>query len=190
MGGISMNPILLDIPDHIETERLYMRVRKDGDELQINEAIIETYDDLNKWMPWADHIPTLEESKEYTRTAIANFLTRKVLDFSILLKGTDTFIGSIGFPRLDWNIPKFEIGYWIRKSFQSKGYAVEAADSLTRFAFETLDAKRVEIRCDPENHKSKKIPEKLGFELEGILRKDFIIPSGEIRDTAVYAKIK
>ena len=185
-----MNPILLDFPDYFETERLFIRARKPGDGKEINTAIVETFEDLRLWMPWADHIPPLEETEEYARRAAADFITRKVLDFSIFLKDSNQFVGSIGLPRLDWRIPKFEIGYWIRKSQQSNGYAFEAAEGMTKFTFETLNAKRVEIRCDPNNVKSTRIAHKLCFDLEGVLRNDYISPSGHVRDTVVYAKIR
>ena len=53
--------------------------------------------------------------------------------------------------------------------------------------FERLHAARVEIRTDVDNSRSWKIPERLGFALEGVLRRDTRTPDGELRDTKVYA---
>lgn len=67
----------------------------------------------------------------------------------------------------------------------------EAVQGITAFAFEELKARRVEIRCDPQNVKSRAIPERLGFVLEGILRNDLLSVDGkELRDTCVFAKVK
>ncbi|MCT6922994.1 GNAT family protein [Metasolibacillus sp.] len=41
---------------------------------------------------------------------------------------------------------------------------------LLRYLFETLKINRVEIQCAINNHKSKAIPERLGFINEGIKR--------------------
>ncbi|WP_272928112.1 GNAT family N-acetyltransferase [Bacillus sp. USDA818B3_A] len=72
-----------------------------------------------------------------------------------------------------------------------KGYITESTQAITEFAFRELQAKRVEIRCDRNNSKSRAIPEKLGFSLEGILKNDSISPvRKELRDTCVYAKIQ
>lgn len=185
-----MNPMMLDFSDHFETERLFIRAQRRGDGKQVNEGIIETYEDLKLWLPWADHVPTVDETEEFSRRSAAQFIAREMLGFNIFLKDSNLFAGCIAFNRIDWRIPKFEIGYWIRKNLQVKGYATEAVEGMTNFAFLKLNAKRVEIRCDPKNSKSKKVPEKLGFKLEGILRNDFLTPSGEVRNTAVYSKIE
>ena len=89
--------------------------------------------------------------------------------------------------RIDWTVPRFEIGYWCRTSRVGHGYVSEAVAAITRFAFETLHAARVEIRTDVANSRSFRIAERLGFTLEGILRRDSRTPDGELRDTRVYA---
>ena len=65
----------------------------------------------------------------------------------------------------------------------------EATEAITNFAFTELNAKRVEIRCDTRNTKSRAIPERLGFTLEGILKNDSLsADSKELRDTCIFAK--
>lgn len=67
----------------------------------------------------------------------------------------------------------------------------EAVEGISNFAFRELKANRVEICCDTKNAKSRAIPERLGFSLEGIHYNDSIqIDGEELRDTCVYAKIK
>lgn len=66
----------------------------------------------------------------------------------------------------------------------------EAVEALTMFAVKEFGAKRVEIRCDPENIRSRRIPEKLGFILEGVLRQDDVSADGmSLRNTCVFSKI-
>ncbi len=185
-----MDALLLDFPESFESDRLTIRAPCPGDGVEINAAVRETFDDLKVWMPWAQQMPTLEESESYVRRAQCQFLVREELTLFLFLKGTNTMVGSSGLHRIDWDIPKFEIGYWCRKRFQGQGYITESTEAITQFAFETLGAKRVEIRCDSKNVRSQRIPDRLGFKLEGTFRNDSLSPSGELRDTLVFAKIK
>jgi RimJ/RimL family protein N-acetyltransferase len=56
-------------------------------------------------------------------------------------------------------------------------------------AFETLQARRVEIRMDDGNLRSRAVAERCGFEFEGVLRRDSLNPAGEPRDTRVYSRM-
>jgi RimJ/RimL family protein N-acetyltransferase len=185
-----MDALLLDFPESFESDRLTIRVPRPGDGAEINAAVGETFDDLKVWMPWAQQMPTLEESEAFVRRAQCQFLARENLTLLLFLKGTGTIVGSSGLHGIDWDIPKFEIGYWCRKRFQGQGYITESTEAIAQFAFDTLGAKRVEIRCDSKNVRSRRIPDRLGFRLEGTLRNDSLSPSGELRDTLVFAKIK
>ena len=185
-----MEALLLDFPESFESDRLTIRAPRAGDGAGIHAAVEETFDDLKPWMPWARQMPTLEESESYVRRAQCEFLAREDLALLLFLKGTNTIVGGSGLHRIDWDIPKFEIGYWCRKRFQGRGYITESTEAITKFAFDILEAKRVEIRCDSKNVRSRRIPDRLGFKLEGTLRNDSLSSSGELRDTLVFAKIK
>lgn len=185
-----MDALLLDFPESFESDRLTIRAPRVGDGAEINAAVRETFDDLKIWMPWAQQIPTLEESEIFVRGAQCQFLAREELTLFLFLKDTNTLVGGSGLHRINWAIPKFEIGYWCRKRFQGQGYITESTEAITKFAFEILGAKRVEIRCDRKNVRSQRIPDRLGFKLEGTFRNDSLSPAGEVRDTFVFAKIK
>ncbi len=65
----------------------------------------------------------------------------------------------------------------------------EAVNALTQYAFKQLGMKRIAISCRIDNIRSKKIPERLGFVLEGTLRNNRRKPlTNEISDTLIYAK--
>ena len=185
-----METLLLDVPESFESDRLTIRAPRPGDGPEMNAAVQETFDDLKAWLPWAQQMPTLEESETYVRRAQCQFLAREDLTLLLFLKGTNTLVGGSGLHRISWDIPKFEIGYWCRKRFQGQGYISESTEAIARFAFESLGAKRVEIRCDSKNVRSRRIPDRLGFKLEGTLRNESLSSSGELRDTLVFAKIK
>jgi RimJ/RimL family protein N-acetyltransferase len=185
-----VNPILLDFPDSFETERMTIRSPMPGDGAELQAAIAESIDDLRPWLAWATHIPTVEEEEVAVRRGRARFLTREDLWLLLFLKGTHTLVGGSGLHRMDWDVPSFEIGYFVRSRFAGQGYITEAARGVTRFAFETLGARRVEIRCDARNERSRRVAERAGFELEATLRNHTVAVGGELRDTLIYVRLE
>lgn len=185
-----MKPILIDLPMPITTPRLILRPPQPGDGAELNRAIVESFEDLNKWMPWARERPSVEASEEHVRRASAKWILREDLLVLVFDRETGLLAGSTGLERINWNLPRFEIGYWVRKRFAGKGYITESTNALTRYAFQQLGAKRVEIRCDAKNARSLGVMNRLGFEYEGTLRRDNTHSnSTELRDTLVYSRI-
>ena len=43
------------------------------------------------------------------------------------------FLGSSGLHRIDWDVPKFEIGYWCRTSLARRGYITEAVAKIEEY---------------------------------------------------------
>jgi RimJ/RimL family protein N-acetyltransferase len=156
----------------------------------VNEAITESLHELRPWLAWAMERPTVEQTEVHLRKGHTHFINRKDLPLLLFLKETNICVGGSGLHRIDWDIPKFEIGYWLRTRYVGQGYMTEAVAGITNFAFDRLEAKRVEIRCDSLNQRSSSVATRLKFPLEGTLRcdrRDHI--SGELRDTLVFAKI-
>ncbi|ANU12103.1 ribosomal protein N-acetyltransferase [Planococcus antarcticus DSM 14505] len=185
------NPVLLDFPEEFESERLLIRAPRREDAKASYEAVMHSLEAFRPWLPFAQQKPDLSETEATLIEAAANFKLRKDLRLHFFLKETGQFIGSTGLHRIDWEVRKFEIGYWIDSRFEGKGFATEAVERITRFAFEELGANRVEIRCDPDNVRSRAVANRLHFELEGTLRNDAVSRVGnKLRDTCVYAKIR
>lgn len=81
-----------------------------------------------------------------------------------------------------------EIGStWIGRAVQRTPLNTEAKFLLLRHAFETLDCIAVEFRTHRLNHQSRRAIERLGAQLDGILRSHMIMPNGTVRDTACYS---
>lgn len=104
-------PILRDFPEGFETERLPVRCPLPGDGAQMHAAVNESSEELTPWMPWPREHRRVEDSEASVRRARARFLERTDLMLLLFLKGTDTLVGGSGLHRIDWEIPKFEIGY-------------------------------------------------------------------------------
>ena len=138
-------------------------------------------------MAWPREHETVDDSEASARRARVAFLARTELRMHLYLKGTDTLVGVCGLQEIDWDVRKFEIGYWCRTRFTGRGYITEAVNAMTAFAFDTLGARRVEIRCDPLNRPSARVAERAGFVLEGTLHNNEVGTDGRPRDTLIYA---
>ena len=179
-----------NLPDILEGSKLILKAPDIEYASLVQQAIEESIDDLKIWLHWAKDIPSVGECEGRGVIDCETFRKRDELSFYIFTKDGQRFIGKAGLQRIDWSVPKFEIGYWIRTSCQHQGYASEAVQLLTQFAFNELNANRVEIRCDENNQRSRAIPRKLAFTLEGILRNETLAPDGQLRNTMVFAKTR
>jgi len=78
-----MDPLLIDVPERIETERMILRCPRPGDGAVVNAAIRESLDALRPFMPWAQSAPSLDESELVCRRAQARFRLREDLVLSM-----------------------------------------------------------------------------------------------------------
>jgi RimJ/RimL family protein N-acetyltransferase len=184
-----IDPQKLEIPEQFESERLVIRAPRVRDAKELRAAIEESLDNLRPWMPWAKDVPTLADSRANLRKARRKFLAGKDFRLNIFLKGTETFVGGSGIHRVDWSIPKVEIGYWVRNRFEGQGYVTEAVNAITEFAIRYFGARRIEIRMDDRNEPSWRVAERCGYELEAVLRNERRAVDGSLGDTRVYAKV-
>ncbi len=190
---MKFSPILLDVAEQIESKRLVLRAVMPGDGALHFPAVQESLHDLRLHLghlPWVKEEPSLANSEKYCRNNRSSFMQRENLVYFIYLKSDQSFIGGVGLHRIDWDIPKVEVGYWCRSGAQGNGYIVEAVKAITEFALIQLAAKRVEICAVDVNVSSWKVAERAGFELEGILRnatRDGA--TDKLQDMRIYSKV-
>jgi RimJ/RimL family protein N-acetyltransferase len=179
---------LLPIPRELIGERICLRGYEDADVPALVNAIDEARETLAPWMPWVNEVKGYEDRLDYVRRMRARFDDpREDIVYGIFARESGEFLGGTGVHRIKWDIPSFEIGYWLRPSAHGHGIASESTRLLTVAAFDMLGAARVEVRCDATNTKSRNVPERLGFIHEATLRCDARTPEGALRDTLVFA---
>lgn len=183
-------PILLDIPESFETERLIIRAPRAGDGQAVNDAVRESHEHLKPWMPWAQTLQTVGETEEIIRRGVVRWIMREDLWMLLFRKSDGLYVGGSGLHRIDWSVPSFEIGYWVRNSLEGQGYISEAVKGITNFAFGVLSAERIEIRCDRRNERSANVARRTGYTLEATLRHDTWANDGTLRDTHIFGMIR
>ena len=81
-----------------------------------------------------------------------------------------------------------EIGWtWLHPSAWATGVNVEAKLLMLRHAFEVWGCRRVELKTDAQNERSRGAMEAMGARFEGIHRKHMLVRDGENRDSAWYS---
>ncbi len=174
-------------PDELVGERIIVRAWRRSDAPALFEAVDESREHLRPWMIWVDNHRTVTDSEDYCLRVAETWARRTDFALSIWHRETGRLLGGSGFHNIDWDVPSFDIGYWIRDREEGKGYVTEAARLLTAFAFEHLGAQRLVITCDSNNTRSAAIPERLGFLLEARLRNHHRKSDDALRDTLIFA---
>jgi len=183
---LTARSILIDLPDQFAGERVLARPYIDQDAAALHAMIAVSRASLQRWLPGFDHERTLDDVRESTRRSQAQWLLRESFSMGLfLLDGT--LIGDLRLRPINWQIPAFDIAYWLRPDAIGHGYASEAVRLLTRCAFERLQARRVAISCDPANTRSASVAQRLGYQLEGRLCNSAIGPDGQPCDLLIFA---
>lgn len=186
------DPLLFPVPGRLETDRLLLRAFEPGDAPALAQALAESAAELRRFLwflPWVAEAPTLQAAELRCRRAQAAFLLRSDLPYLAFERHSGRLVGSVGLHRTDWQLPRTEVGYWLRSSATGRGYAAEGVDALCRWALDALGAQRVELVTDTENTASRRVAERCGFTLEGIARHVARAPDGSLRSNCLYARL-
>lgn len=183
-----MDPILQSVPMPIITPRLRIKAVHDQyTDAQI-EAMRESKNEIGQWSAWINKPDALTHAARaaWLREGMAAFIKREKLYMVALHCETGQIIAGTGFHNIDWEIPSFEIGYWVRTSATRQGYATEITIALARYAFLALSARRVAIQHADGNVASERVITKAGFPREGIIRNDHLHVDGRVGDSYLY----
>ncbi|MDN4473621.1 GNAT family N-acetyltransferase [Demequina zhanjiangensis] len=152
-----------DMPHTILTDRLELRRYREEDAAAMSGLIPAQREHLLPFLTWAEAEPVTEEARAATVTRFMDeFDSGKDFTLGIFDRTDGTYLGGTGLhTRLGEDA--LEIGYWIRSDRQGEGLVSETASALARIALELLGAEWVEIRCEPANTPSHRVPERLGF---------------------------
>lgn len=175
--------------EELRGERVLIRPYRESDAPDLHEAIAESRDHLRPWLPFADHHQSVAETHDWILHCMAHWMLREDMTVGLWDVATNRLVGGSGLHPRNWDIPFFEIGYWVRLSAEGNGYISEAVRLLTDYATIMLGAQRIMIRCDERNVRSAAVAERLGFVREGRLRNSEIAQDGQLRTMLVFSLI-
>ncbi|MCG8454830.1 MAG: GNAT family N-acetyltransferase [Holophagales bacterium] len=174
-------------PYRVETARLFLQALGPEDAEQLAAVIPPNKAHLSASMPWVHQEPmALPARLTLLKGMRANFDLGQDFTYGIFDRRSASYIGGTGLhPRI--GPLALEMGYWIAKPFEGRGFVTESVTALVHVAFELMEARRLEVRCNPVNRRSRAIPERMGFHLDGVLREGGIGGDGELEDRMVWS---
>jgi ribosomal-protein-serine acetyltransferase len=161
-----------------------MRLLEPADAEELFALIDANRAHLARWMPFVGQTRSADDSLAFIQAAVRQQEENRGLQMAILARGQ--IVGVAGFHRIDWTARATSIGYWLAEAHQGAGTMTLAVRALVDYAMSVLRLHRVEIRAGIENHRSRAIPERLGFHEEGVVRAAERIGSRVI-DHVIYA---
>ena len=150
---------LWSMPCLITTERLVIRPVEKDDCEAIHRYAGDPSIDMMMFLP----NETFEETQKFVEFAVSEWAKEEPedMEFVVLLNGE--IIGGVNLETEIAGI--YEIGWIFREDMRGKGYATEAAKALMDYAFNVLNAEKVQAHCDSRNQASEKVMKKLGMTL-------------------------
>jgi RimJ/RimL family protein N-acetyltransferase len=149
-----------------------------------HDALCDAARDGQLWQLWYTAVPAPEgmAAEIERRLSLATMCPFTVFDASGRVVGMTTYMNTDAANR------RVEIGStWTAKSAQRTALNTQCKRLLLAHAFEALDCIAVEFRTHRLNTQSRRAIERLGAQLDGILRSHSRAGDGSLRDTAVYS---
>jgi N-acetyltransferase len=150
-------------------------------------ALAQAVDDGQLSRLWYTFIPPAAKVGAEIDRRLGLHAAGSMLPFTVL-DHTGTPVGMTTYMNVDHANRRVEIGStWYAARVQRTPLNTEAKRLLLAHAFDTLTCIAVEFRTHRFNQQSRRAIERLGAQLDGILRSHQVAPNGTLRDTVVYS---
>ena len=178
---------IIQVPDRLNGVRILLRPLQPGDGAAVWPAVEESRADIARWEDWHERHQCPEDSEHEARRLGQEFAERNYLYFAIFRRSDDLFLGWVGLEEINWRIPSFSVGMWLRSSATGQGLMTEAVALLCRLCFRGFGARRVALLTESGNARSVALARRLGFVLEGEMRNDRLDINGQPANTLVFS---
>ncbi|MCF7801843.1 MAG: GNAT family N-acetyltransferase [Candidatus Marinimicrobia bacterium] len=142
-------------------------------------------DHLRPWFPWVDATESVDDTREFIKRMNTAWEEQTIV-CTVILVG-EKLAGLADLHAIDGSNNHASMGYWLGKQFEGQGIMTRAVRALLQYGFLELDLERIDICVEPGNRRSRAIPERLGFTLEGTLRHYQRYDADQYRDLMVYS---
>lgn len=139
------------------------------------------------WVFTTSRGDTPERMRHYAQDLLRDWERGSALPFVVRQKATGEVVGCTRLKSLSRQNRSAVAGSWYSPKLWRSGVNLEAKLLLLNYAFNVLQCVRVEFHTDERNVRSRESLEKLGTQLEGVLRSYQVTRGGTLRDSAIYS---
>jgi len=151
------------------------------------DALCDATRDGELWRLWYTAVPSPAGMAAEIERRLALQAAGSMLPFTVFDQA-GRVVGMTTYMNIDARNRRLEIGStWTALGAQRGALNTQCKRLLLAHAFETLDCIAVEFRTHRLNAQSRRAIERLGAQLDGMLRAHQIAADGTVRDTAVYS---
>jgi len=173
----------------LETKRLILREPKMGDWKDLVDGLNNL--NISKNVLTMPYPYTKKDALWYLNRCAKDKKNKKSYKFFIELKKEKKVIGAIDLNDYKKDQGTAETGSWINERYQKKGYITEAKIVVNDFAFNKLKLRKIKSKVFEENKASQRTQERMGYQKEGVLRKESICKATKkLHDDIVYGLLK
>lgn len=170
----------------LTTPRLILRQMAAGDATDLLK--IHGDPEVQKY----DSDPPMQDIREAAAAIEHNrqrFLTKKAINWAIILKAEDHLVGGLGFYFWDQTYYKTDLGYSLARAYWRRGITTEALQAVLRFAFVEMQLHRINVDTRMDNIASVRLMQKLGFQHEGTRRECIRNPDGTYQNWGLFGML-
>lgn len=129
---------------------------------------------------------TLEDTMRYCEEIEQRIKDKSYFPYLIIETRTKKVVGLIDLKNIDWDIPKGELGAFIDEHYEGQGIITHHGKVLIEQIVNQHGFKKLFCRASPKNKRSIQLIERIGFEFEGTLRRDYKTTRGTMEDLNYY----
>jgi ribosomal-protein-serine acetyltransferase len=168
-------------------EHIVLRPFVPADADALFSAIDGSRPHLGPWLNWVGGTTRIAHSLDFIERSTAQIRNQEAMPLGIFVDGV--VAGGVGMHDWQRDINRVQIGYWIARGYEGQGIVTRAVAALCNYLFTRAGINKLEIRYVPANLRSAKVAQRLGFRIEGIIRKG-ILHNGMAEDLVIAGMLR
>lgn len=149
---------------------------------------IRSNDDVMQFMD-VEKMKNIDDAKLMIENILNDFKNKSGLNFAIIEKKSNKFVGYFGFWRLMLSHYRAEIGFALTPYCWNKGYMSEAMSVMIDFTFKEFKLHSLEANVNPNNLNCIKLMKKNGFKQEAYFRENYFF-NGKFIDSVIFSLLE
>jgi len=184
--SIEIDKRIFKLFPEFESERLLFRKILPSDAKDL--FLIRSNNDAMRFMD-VTRFKSIEDAEKLIRSVEESYKKETGINWCIVEKHSNSFVGYFGFFRIIPEHCRAEIGYALKPEYWGKGYMHETLKRMAKFGFENMKLHSIEANVNPANEKSKKVLEKIGFKKEAYFRENYLFDN-KFLDSIIYSLLE